>query len=42
MRRVFLIYMKNFTFLCDRDCYSDSMFEAHTLQKILQEFDIAR
>jgi hypothetical protein len=35
--RVFLIYMKNFTYLCDRDCYSDSMFEAHTLQKILQE-----
>ena len=29
--------MKNFTFLCERDCYSDSMFEAHTLQKILQE-----
>ncbi len=35
--RVFLIYMKNFTFLCERDCYSDSMFEAHTLQKILRE-----
>jgi hypothetical protein len=35
--RVFLIYMKNYTFLCDRDCYADAMFEAHTLQKILQE-----
>jgi hypothetical protein len=35
--RVFLIFMKNFTYLCDRDCYSDSMFEAHTLQKILRE-----
>jgi hypothetical protein len=35
--RVFLLYMKNFTFLCDRDCYADSMFEAHTLQKILQQ-----
>lgn len=35
--RVFLLYMKNFTFLCERDCYSDSMFEAHTLQKILRE-----
>ena len=34
--RVFLIYMKNFTYLCERACYSDSMFEAHTLQKILQ------
>jgi hypothetical protein len=29
--------MKNYTFLCDRDCYSDAMFEAHTLQKILRE-----
>jgi len=35
--RVFLLYMKNYTFLCDRDCYADSMFEAHTLQTILQE-----
>jgi hypothetical protein len=34
--RVFLIYMKNYTFLCKGDCYSDSMFEAHTLQKILR------
>jgi hypothetical protein len=35
--RIFLIYMKNYTFLCDRDCYTDAMFEAHTLQKILWE-----
>jgi hypothetical protein len=35
--RIFLIYMKNYTFLCDRDCYADAMFEAHTLQKILRE-----
>jgi hypothetical protein len=34
---VFLIYMKNYTFLCDRDCYADSLFEAHTLQTILME-----
>jgi len=35
--RIFLIYMKNYTFLCDRDCYADAMFEAHTLQKIFRE-----
>lgn len=35
--RVFLLYMKNYTFLCDRGCYADSMFEAHTVQKILRE-----
>jgi hypothetical protein len=35
--RVFLLYMKNYTFLCERDCYADSMFEAHSLQKILRE-----
>ena len=35
--RVFLIYMKNYTYLCDRICYSDAMFEAHTLQKILRD-----
>ncbi len=29
--------MKNYTFLCEGDCYSDSMFEAHTLQKILRQ-----
>ena len=34
--RVFLIYMKNYTFLCERDCYADAMFETHTLQKILR------
>lgn len=35
--RVFLIYMKNWTYLCDVDCYSDSMFESYTIQKILSE-----
>jgi hypothetical protein len=35
--RIFLVYMKNYTFLCDRDCYADALFEAHTLRKILQE-----
>jgi len=35
--RVFLLYMKNYTYLCDRICYSDAMFEAHTLQKILRD-----
>jgi hypothetical protein len=34
--RIFLLYMKNYTFLCERDCYADAMFEAHTLQKFLQ------
>jgi hypothetical protein len=34
--RVFLIYMKNFTFLCQRDCYADAMFETYTLQKTLR------
>jgi hypothetical protein len=35
--RIFLIYMKNYTFLCDRNSYADAMFEAHTLQQILRE-----
>jgi hypothetical protein len=34
--RIFLIYMKNFTFLCTHSCYSDAMFETHTLQEILR------
>lgn len=33
--KVYLIYMKNWTFLCDRECYADAMFEHYTLQKIL-------
>jgi hypothetical protein len=33
--KIFLIYMKNWTFLCEHDCYSDSMFESYTIQKIL-------
>ena len=34
--KIFLIYMKNIGYLCDRNYYSDSMFESYTLQKILQ------
>ena len=33
--KVFLIYMKNYTYLCETECYSDSMFESFTIQKIL-------
>lgn len=33
--KIYLIYMKNWTYLCDRECYADSMFEHFTLQKIL-------
>lgn len=33
--RVFLVHMKNWTFLCDRECYSDYMFEYYTLKKVL-------
>jgi hypothetical protein len=36
--KIFLIYMKNYTFFCERDCYSDSMFETHTIGKILRQF----
>ncbi len=32
---VFLIYMKNLGYLCDRPYYSDSMFESYTIQEIL-------
>lgn len=35
--KIFLIYMKNWTFLCERECYSDSMFESYTIQKILSQ-----
>ncbi len=35
--KVFLVYMKNYTFLCDRECYSDAMFEEHTLLQILRK-----
>ncbi|MEW6335505.1 MAG: hypothetical protein AB1558_14685, partial [Thermodesulfobacteriota bacterium] len=35
--RIFLIYMKNYSFLCDRDCYADALFETHTIQKILRQ-----
>ena len=33
--RIYLIFMKNWTFLCDRECYADYMFESYTLEKIL-------
>jgi len=33
--KVYLIYMKNWTFLCDRECFADAMFEHYTLQKML-------
>jgi len=33
--KTFLIYMKNFGYLCERPYYSDSMFESYTIQKIL-------
>jgi 4-amino-4-deoxy-L-arabinose transferase-like glycosyltransferase len=33
--KVFLVYMRNYTFLCETDVYSDSMFESYTIQKIL-------
>jgi hypothetical protein len=33
--KIFLIYMKNLGYLCDRPYYSDSMFESYTIQKIL-------
>lgn len=33
--KIFLIYMKNWGFLLDREYYSDSMFESYTIQKIL-------
>lgn len=35
--KIFFVYMKNKGFLCDRDFYSDSMFESYTLQKILSQ-----
>ncbi len=33
--KVFLIYMRNYTYLCRMECYSDSIFESYTIQKIL-------
>ncbi len=35
--KIFFVYMKNKGFLCDRDYYSDSMFESYTLQNILSQ-----
>lgn len=33
--KVFLIYMRNYKYLCEAETYSDSMFESYTIQKIL-------
>lgn len=35
--KIFLIYMRNWTFLCELECYSDSMFESYTIQKVLSQ-----
>jgi hypothetical protein len=35
--KIFLIYMKNVGYLCERPYYSDSMFESYTMQKILRQ-----
>ena len=32
---LFLVNMRNYTFLCDKNCYSDTMFETETLKNIL-------
>lgn len=37
--KVFLLHMRSWTFLCERDCYSDSIIEVYTLQNILEEND---
>lgn len=33
---LFLVNMRNYTFLCERECYSDTMFETQTLKEILE------
>lgn len=35
--RVFLINMKNYSFLADFDCYSDSMFESYSLNRLVSK-----
>jgi hypothetical protein len=35
--KVFMIYMNNRGYLCDRPYYSDSMLESYTIQKILNQ-----
>ncbi len=37
--KIFLIYMKNLGFLCDRPYYSDAIFESHMLQAMLSRAD---
>lgn len=34
--KVYLLYVKNFTYLCDRNCFADAMFEHYSLQKMLR------
>ena len=34
--KVFLVFMRNLGYLAERSFYSDSIYEAHTLQKILE------
>jgi hypothetical protein len=34
--RILLVYMKNYTYLCERACYADAMFESHMLQQTLR------
>jgi hypothetical protein len=33
--KIFLVYMRNYTYLCEMECYSDSAFESYTIQKVL-------
>ncbi len=35
--KIFFIYMKNLGYICERPYYSDSMFESHTMEKILSQ-----
>lgn len=35
--KIMLVYMRNYTYFCERDCYSDSVFESYTLQKMLSQ-----
>lgn len=35
--KVFLVNMKNYSFLADFDCFSDSMFESYSLNRLLSQ-----
>jgi hypothetical protein len=39
--RIFLVGMKNYTFLLDRNCFSDSMFETYTIRNLLSSSNSA-